>query len=441
MAQVREQEIDRSLTAIFDIVGYSKEDPQTMAKSVGSFIRYLDKSLKELGDIKPDAFSTGDGAIVSIGRNCRLDKRNTKLFMDFTIDFALRTLRTGLIIKTVINYAERDRVLVIQASETIQGKYIQIGDSINIATRIMTFCEPGEILINESVYDFLRTVGLRDKYPFVRNEPFTTKHDRLLKTFSYDPPEGQRDCFYSPHSPSQQYKKYSYFPPVKSEIIEYFTEHGLDFEIRQVISESFDAVRELNDTRKFMSYHSVLDVLMQLHYDPADSVYVLSRNDRASGFWTQPRRNKFINHLSKCASRCGGYTNQTRVIVYDDSEPFDASHAYDVSLDLMDLHGTNTLFSFPSSCLLKYEKLNELIFGFTLSRNHGYAVISMPAPEAFGMRTPKLDDIGATLKLYEGYDVVHGPMRAIITADKRYVEELIKEMDELRTDLRIHRLK
>ncbi len=444
MAEI--QEIDRSLVAIFDIEGFSKEDPETQAKLVNSFIGLLNKNLKDLEDIKPDAFSTGDGAIVSVGRNCELDKRTVKLFMDFVIDSTLSMLKEGLIVRTAVNYSEKDRVLVIDTSVNIQGKYIQIGDTINNAVRIMTFCEPREIMIDESVHQFLRKMGLGKTYPFFKNDPFGAKHNVILNTFTYDPPDDGKNYLYSPHCSSHYYKKFSYFPPVKNSILEYFMQHGLDFELKNVISYAFESMRELNDTMKFVSWHSVLDVLMQLRYEPSDTVYVLSRNDRTSGFWTQPERNKYINYLKSYAGQYGGYINQTRVLVYDDSDDDSEPDRlmlgdWDIFIELQKLHSTNTFFNLPSSCLLKYEKLNELIFGFTLSTKHKYAIIPIPAAEAFGSRIPKLDNIGETLKLYERYEIAHGPMRAIITADKTYVEELIKEMEALLKDSRIINLK
>lgn len=435
------QEIDRSLVAIFDIEGFSKENPETQVGLVNSFIEYLNKRLKDLQDIKPDAFSTGDGAIVSVGRSCKLDKQTTKLFMDFAIDFALNMLKKGLIIRTAINYSEKDRVLIIDSSEGIQGKYIQIGDTINTAARVITFCEPREIMIHKSVYDYLRKMALEKTYPFFENDPIITKHNVELKTFTYDPVETEQNFLYSPHSPSHRYKKYNYFPPVKSSILKYFMDHGLDFELRNVISNAFRSMRDLNDTMKFVSWHNVLDILMQLRYDPNDSIYVLSRNDRASGFWTQPRKNKYINYLKNNANKYNGYINQTRIMVYDDSAAYRLMPKDDIFFDLEKLHNTDTFFSIPSSSLFRYERLAELIFGFTLSKKHKYAIIPIPAPEALENHPPKLDNIGDALKLYEEYDVTHGPMRAIITADKKYVEELIEEMEKLLKDQQIEKLK
>lgn len=429
------EEIDRSLVVIFDIEGFSKENPIEQANLVNMFIDYLIKKLYDIRDIKPDVFSTGDGAIVSVGRNINLGRSETKLFMDFVLDFTLNMLKQELSIRTAVNYSDKDNVILIDDSEVIDGKYIQIGDTINNAARVITFCEPREIMIHESVYLHLRNFALENMHPFFENDPIITKHNLTLKTYTYDPPEGERDFIYSPHSPSHRYKKYNYFPSVKGETLKYFMDQGLEFELRNVIEKAFSSMRDLNDSMKFVSWNNVLEVLMQLKYDETDTVYVLSRNDRESGFWTQTQRSKYINYLNKNANNFG-YINQTRVMVYNDDldqnylpMPFD-----DISHDLKKLHNTNTYFSIPSSGLMKYEKLKELIFGFTLSKKHKFAIIPIPAPEALGINTPELDNIGVTLKFYQNYTVTDGPLRAIITSDKKYVAELIEEMETLLKD-------
>jgi hypothetical protein len=388
----------------------------------------------------PDAFSTGDGAIVSVGRNCRLDENNTKAFMDFVIDFTSDMLRKGLIVRTAVNYSEDESVLIIDTSKGIQGKYLQIGDAINVLSRIINFCEPREILIGESVHKLLRRMGLEKSYPFFENDPVITKHNEELKTFTYDPSQGQ-DYLYSPHCAEHRYKKFSYFPPVRSSIIRYFKETGLDFELKNVVTSAFDSVKDLNETMRFISWHSVLDILTQLRYDSSDRVYVLSRNDRAEGFWTQPRKKAYIDYLKSNANKNKGYINQTRIMVYPDRFANELMDLEDIFYDLEKLHNTNTFFRFPSRSLLPYERLNELLFGFTLSTKHKYAIIPMPAPEAMETQRPKLDNIGDTLKLYEKYNVTDGPMKAIITADENYVEELTAEFERLLEEPQIKKIK
>lgn len=434
------QEIDRCLVVIFDIEGFSKENPRDQARLVNEFIEYLTMKLYEIQNLKPDVFSTGDGAIVSVGRNINLGSSETKLFIDFVLDFTLNMLKNDLSIRTAVNYSDKDNVLLIDDLEVIDGKYIQIGDTINNAARVITFCEPSEIMIHESVYLHLRNYALEKTYSFFKNDPIITKHGLELKTYTYDPQKDERKFIYSPHSPSHRYKKYNYFPSVKSETLKYFMKHGLEFELRNVIEKAFSSMRDLNDTMKFVSWNNVLEVLMQLKYDENDTVYVLSRNDRASGFWTQPRRIKYTNYLNRNA-RNFGHINQTRVMVYNDALAVNEMALDDISRDLEKLHNTNTYFSVNSIELMKYDKLRELIFGFTLSKKHKFAIIPIPAPEAMGIHTPDLDNIGETLKFYQEYDVTDGPLRAIITSDKKYVEELIEEMETLLKDNSLYMIK
>jgi hypothetical protein len=90
---------------------------------------------------------------------------------------------------------------------------------------------------------------------------------------------------------------------------------------------------------------------------------------------------------------------------------------------------------------VNYQHINELIFGFTISKKNKYAIIPIPASVPVGNRKTNLNDIGILLKLYDGYDVTHGPMRAIITADRKYINKLISEMEALLKDDLIYRIK
>jgi len=93
--------IDRSLVAIFDIEGFSKQNPEHQAELVNAFIDFLNSHLANLSDLNPDAFSTGDGAIVSLGRSCTVNKSVVKRFIDFVIEFTSTLLCQGLIIWTL----------------------------------------------------------------------------------------------------------------------------------------------------------------------------------------------------------------------------------------------------------------------------------------------------------------------------------------------------
>ena len=353
------EEIDRALIAILDIVRFSKQRLKVQADLVSMFVTNLNDRLIKLKELKPDALSTGDGAIVAIGRDCNIDEEETRMFMDFVIDFVAEMAKAGLLLRAVVNYSVKDRVLIIEGLETFQGRYIQVGDTINVAARIITFCEPCEIMINNSVYEWLRKVDLDELYSFRKNDPFTTKHGDTLATYSYDPKEEERGILYDPNSASHAYKKYNYFPPITGKVVQYFMKHGLDFELKKVISYAFDSIKDINYTKRMISWNNVIRVLIQLRYDPDDSVYVLSRDERKSCFWTQPRRETYTKYLENNAKLHGGYINQTRVRVYHYSHDTQLMPADDIHDALVRLHKPKSYFRFPSAYLFKYERLME----------------------------------------------------------------------------------
>ena len=443
--------IENSLVAIFDIENFSKRNPENQARLVGSFVELLGHHLRELSNLKPDAFSSGDGAIVSIGRSCKVDRPQVQQFFDFVIAFTTQMLREGLIIRVAVNYSDRDRIIPLNDSDPICGECIQIGDAINIATRIISFCEPREIMLSESLVELFRKLDMEDTVPLHKNDQLVTKHGLVLNTYSYEPPDALQKYFYSPKSPVHAYKRFTSFPPITTDNLQFFRTNGLEFELRKVISNAYDAMRYINDTKTFLSWNQVLNVLISLNYDHEDNVYVLSRNDNAAGFWTQSRRNTYIRHLEKRSNEkpSKGYINQTRVMVYDDNKhpttatatPEELMADHDIYHDLNRLHKTNSFYSYPSTLLFRYEKLSELLFGFTLSTKHGYAIISVP--EADGIDPHKLHTkyIGEVLRQHKGYDAADGPMKAIITADKDYVDSLRLEMDAILEDPDIYRIK
>lgn len=441
--------IDRSVVAIFDIEGFSKKNPENQAKLVKSFIERLEQHLSALDDLHPNAFSTGDGAIVSIGRSCKIEKSEVEKFLNFIIEFTTRVLVDGLIVRVAVNYSEKDRVILLSDSNAIGGDYIQIGDTINIATRIISFCEPREIMFSESLVEFLRKLDLENLLPLNKNDQFVTKHGLVLHTYTYNPPDNVLDYYYTPNSPSHPYKKYTSFPPITIETLQYFMDNGLELELRKVVSNAYDAMRHINDTKTFLSWNVVLNVLISLNYDPEDSVYVLSRNDNNAGFWTQSRKNIYVKYLDKRAKESGGYINQKRVMIYDNafcsSEDMPLAGQVmpkdDIFHDLKRLHKTNSFYSFPNSFLFKYERLSELLFGFTLSTKHKYAIIAVPAADGIDANRLNTQHIGELLNQYKDYDATDGPMKAIITSDKDYIESLCADMEGILKDSEIYMIK
>lgn len=438
------EDIDRTLVAIFDIEGFSKRNPKQQSDLVASFIDRLDTALAcDLGQIEPDAFSTGDGAIVSIGRRCKIDSDAVISFLDFVVSFTADLLQGGLLIRTAVNYSEGDRILPLTDAKHIRGEYIQIGDTINRATRVLSFCEPREIMVTDTVIDLLRRDGLEQRYAFAENKQFITKHEEPLATYTYRPDAAQREYMYGPDAPEHPYKRYSVFPPIKADTFRFFRDNGLDFELRKVVGRAYTSMRYVNDTMTFTSWSSVLDVLTSLAYDPSDNVVVLSRNDHPSNFWTQKRGKVYVDYLRRHAKANRGYINQTRIMVYDDTadeqimDP-DSKALFDA---LRELHDTNSLFSFPASRLFKYDLVKGLRFGFTLSERHEYSIIAVPSPDDLAGNDVAADRLGETLARFHDYDQRDGPMKAIINGNRADTATLLGETKEMLEDPFVERLK
>ena len=425
--------IQRALVAIFDIEDYSKKNPKEQAKMVETFGRKLEEQLSELEKCKPDVFSTGDGAIVTIGFDCDLDEDNVEKFIDFTINFNNLMIKNGLSIRTAINYAERDNAVIIKDSKYFYGHYIQTGDTINVAARIIIYCEPGEILLNKTVYKYLKLLDLDKKYQFYENKPIITKHNLILYTYSYIPKDDE--LIYNPEkSPQHGFKQYLYIPPIKTNIFNFFHKQGLNNELEKVISKSFESLKSINETQSFLSRRDIIDVLMQLEYDPDDTIYVISRNDREIGFWTQPRKEKYLKYIKSNKKHNNDVLNQVRVMVYDESGCQKIPEKDDIFFDLLEIHNDNTFYRLPASRLPRYENIKNLLFGATISKNHKFAIISIPEPETFGYDYPKLKEIGKLFQnnySYKYYNLADGPMKAIITHNKDYIKTLIKEIESM----------
>lgn len=426
-------QIDRSLVAIFYIEAFSVRNSEQQAQLVQKFLDFLAKHLEELNELMPDAFSTGDGAIVSIGRKCSLDVNATKAFLSFTIAFTATLCDSGVTVRAAVNYSEGDRI-VFGTGNTLKGQYIQVGDTINIASKIVAFCEPRELMISKNVHNLLLHHELLEEFNFYHNDPLITKLGLQLDTYTFSPLNELSKKFYSPNSPLHPYKRFSSFPPIKAETFRYFMSSGLESELRKTVSNAYDAMRFVNETKTFLTSNEVLQVLTRPNYDPDDIVYVVSRNDRPSGFWTQKRRSQYISFLNGNANRYGGTINQKRVMVFDEDKDLnELMPPDDIFYDLKRLHSHNTFYNFRSSLLYPYERISDLIFGFTLSTKHRYAIIPIPGTDidAYKLRTKHF---GELLRQYQGYDATDGPMKAIITADKTYVSTLIAEFENLVRD-------
>lgn len=423
------QKIDRTVVAIFDIEGFSKNSPNEQVAAVKHFVDHLDAELKARSHLKADAFSTGDGAIVSIGREERITHDSVNDFFEFIVEFVVSAHNEGLILRTAVHYSEGDSVVVVQESTALVGKYIQIGDTINLAARIITYCEPKEILVSRDFIGLLRLMGLEKRHHFFENEPFVTKHGEVLRTFTFVAEGDEGTLLYQPSSPMHPYKKYNYFPPISSATLDYFMKIGMEHELRNLISHSYETIKEVNNTRNIISHHDIVDVLSNLNCEPEEEILVLSRNDRMHNFWTHPRKSTYLTFLES-QKRCSkGFLNHKRLMIFGSGGEIVGKE--DIFHNLIEMHQVKTFFSLPAFRLIRYPHLNELLFGATISKKHRYVIIAVPAGVSMEEITPDLSNIGFILAKYNDYDVVDGPLKALITANARYVETLIQEFEAI----------
>lgn len=432
------KQLDRVLVAIFDIANYSQGSIDDQFKNVELFIEELNNRLETMETYEPDAFSTGDGAIVSLGRECAVDKTILDNFTDFIISFMYDMGSKGLMLRAAANYSELDHIFLVNEYKAIQGNFIQVGNTINIAERILNFCDECEIIINDSYFNLLRNFSLDSKYTFERNDILTCKHGLELKTHTYVPKKEYKEILYSPSSPKHPYKKYSYFPPIKGEVLNYYMQIGLEQELDKVASCAFNAVKQVNITNNMATHSHVIEVLQQLNYDNDDEVLVFSRDDHKANFWSQRDSIAYLNRLLRIAKKYGSI-NQVRIRVYDSSLSDDGLwHDSGSSDSLENIHKNNTYFSLSSHHreLKRCPRLNELIFGCTISTKYKYAIIPIPDLENKDECIPDCSKIGPSLHRFIDYDAVKSPMKTIIATDKRYINSLINEYTKLLSYIR-----
>jgi hypothetical protein len=222
----------------------------------------------------------------------------------------------------------------------------------------------------------------------------------------------------------------------------------LDEELRKVLAHLYHAFGRVGEQQTFVSWSTALE-LRRRHYDPDDSVYVLSRRDSKPGFRDQEGWSAYVESLRSRrhpvdmpaiwqhrrreqetvgkGQECG--INQLRIVIADDVDA-----AIDSVSDIRDLHRSGTLFYLPQTQLQRYEYLRDLRFGLLISTRHRYAMISVPAPTSAHTSSSDISHFVKDHNLIDDddrYKPTAGEMRAVITADVEYVERLILDFEKM----------
>ena len=408
-----------ALLAMFDIVGYSRlsRDGQRAAAdalwaALGSVVETMSATPKWRVD--------GDAAVLYItpfALSAADTRRGVIEFLNIARDACIRYSVPGEYeggdrqLRVAITYGSLDfhKVTLGSVPSPNSPSWIPLGDVVGSAARLISFCEPGEILLSERVVDdLLFELSLTDRMSAITarwgvpnqkpllsaaplswklwaNPPVRVKHGAVLETYSYVPRDGTHDArLYSPRSALQSYKQYSYFPPLDKSTVEQLEEHALTEELRSAVDSAYAAMSQINDTLTFASWSSVLRLLRNIAYDPNDDILVVWRTDSiressVTAWWSQPEAEEYLRYLTQ-NSRVSRF-NQRQLVIHDGNAPPEPPPA------LRELHLRNdgTLRALHSVLLHREGYLGRLRFGVTLSRTKEWALISIP-PTALAER-------------------------------------------------------
>ena len=151
-----------------DIVEYSKKSVAEQMGLKQSFNRTLSKALEAVAIRDRVILDTGDGAAIAF-----LGDPEDALF----VALAIRD-NTGLPVRMGVNLGP------VRVVKDINGQANIIGDGINVAQRVMSFSEPGQLLVSRSFYEVASR--LSDDYAnlFTHEGSRSDKHVREHEVYS-----------------------------------------------------------------------------------------------------------------------------------------------------------------------------------------------------------------------------------------------------------------
>ena len=152
-----------------DIVGYSRKtvaEQLVMRRACNDLIA---ESLGATEDSDRVILDTGDGAAVTF-----LGAPETALF----VGLRTRDMATTLAVRMGVNLGP------VRLVHDLNGQVNVVGDGINVAQRVMSFCDPGELLVSRSFYEVVCRLATDYVNLFVPHGEHTDKHDRKHEVYT-----------------------------------------------------------------------------------------------------------------------------------------------------------------------------------------------------------------------------------------------------------------
>ncbi|HEX7812249.1 MAG TPA: hypothetical protein VF460_10115 [Burkholderiales bacterium] len=152
-----------------DIVEYSKKSVAEQAQLKQRSNEVLSEALQSVASRDRVILDTGDGAAIAF-----LGDPEDALF----VALAIRDNATGLPIRMGINLGPARLV------KDLNGQVNIIGDGINVAQRIMSFSDPGQLLVSRSYYEVVSCLSNDYASLFTHKGSRTDKHVRAHEVYS-----------------------------------------------------------------------------------------------------------------------------------------------------------------------------------------------------------------------------------------------------------------
>src|SRR5260221_13798444 len=152
-----------------DIVEYSKKPVSDQLQLKQDFNRLLSKALEQVPSRDRIILDTGDGAAVTF-----MGDPEDALFASM----AVRDTAGALTVRLGVNLGP------VRLVKDLNGQMNIIGDGINVAQRVMSFAQPGQLLVSRSFYEVVSCLSRDYANLFHHEGARTDKHVREHDVYS-----------------------------------------------------------------------------------------------------------------------------------------------------------------------------------------------------------------------------------------------------------------
>src|SRR3954463_14722750 len=152
-----------------DIVEYSKKPVSDQLQLKQEFNRLLSKALEQVPQRDRIILDTGDGAAVTF-----MGDPEDALFASM----AVRDTAGALTVRLGVNLGP------VRLVKDLNGQMNIIGDGINVAQRVMSFSQPGQLLVSRSFYEVVSCLSRDYANLFHHEGARTDKHVREHDVYS-----------------------------------------------------------------------------------------------------------------------------------------------------------------------------------------------------------------------------------------------------------------